>query len=424
MTIKTINNLLDDLDKSKIQVEEMNQLNDQLYELTNVNDFESLVEKQQLLSVENQQLSERVENEVKKRKSMKKQYYVILTEKEKEVSSLKEMIHSNKENSKKQINNLQKTINELQKQNEQLIERVKELLQKPQQNQQNEHHKVKIQQPNDDIDYNHPKEQNNNIINNTNYLENSELSMIQFSMEKEELQDQVKNMEGSLKSWKEAVNQAREENSKLMDKVDEEKLKSEKKINQLQKKHEIEILNQKKTIQELSNQMKRKEEDHQIVINRLNQAIQNTNKLYEESLQKISNLTYSLENEKKSIESRIETIERAKKLSEAQLKAKILSLDSNYAILIEEEKQKGETEKRELIEFFAKTFRNFADINMQLDEESFHEMVLLVKSKIDKHQRSEDAIRKLIKANQNETIEESITQFIIQHHPQLKEKPK
>lgn len=422
--INTINRISEELEKSKNQVDEMNQLNDQLYELSNVNDFESLVEKHQLLTTENQQLNERIENEMKKRKSLKKQYYVILTEKEKEIASLKEMLHSIKDNSKKQINSLQKTINELQTQNEQLIERIKDHLKKP-------HHKIEEeqQQPkeanhyhqqNENVEYHH-KDQ---INNNTNYLENSELSMIQFSMEKEELQDQLKNMEASLKSWKEAVNQAREENSKLLDKIDEEKQKSEKKITQLQKKHEIEIFNQNNTIQELSNQMKRKEEDHQIVINRLNKAIQHTNKLYEESLQKINNLTYSFENDKKLIEARIETIERAKKLSEAQLKAKILSLDSNYAVLIEEEKQKGETEKRELIEFFAKTFRNFADINIQLDENSFHEMVLLVKSKIDKHQRSEDAIRKLIKANQNESIEESITQFIIQHHPQLKEKPK
>lgn len=420
--IDSISHLSIEFEKIKNELNEINQLHDQIFEITDVNDFDSLIDKLKCFSTDNQQLIEKVETESKKRKSLKKQYVLYLNEKEKEISSLKDLIHTNKENSKKQINHLQKTINDLQSQNGTLIERIKELIQIPHQG-DNQTEDLNFLFQRDDSDLLKPqtkpkiKEENNDHDNI-----NDELSIAQSNMEKEELQDQVKNLENTLNSWKEAVNQSRDENSQILQKMSNVKQKYENKMSQLQKKHEIEIANQNKTIKELSNQMKRKEEDHQVVINRLNLAIQHSNKLYEEALQKLSNLTYSYENEKKSIESRIEAIERAKKLSEAQLKAKILSLDSNYAILIEEEKQKGETEKRELIEFFAKTFRNFADINMQLNEESFHEMVLLLKSQFDKHQRSEDAIRKLIKANNNDSIVESITQFIIQNHPQLQKK--
>lgn len=85
--------------------------------------------------------------------------------------------------------------------------------------------------------------------------------------------------------------------------------------------------------------------------------------------------------------------------------------------------------KKELIEYFIGSFRNFFytrrtinnysinDLDEKLDEETFRDYVRKVKEEIEKHQRTENAIRKMIKANENDSVEDALTQFIIQNRP-------
>ena len=118
-------------------------------------------------------------------------------------------------------------------------------------------------------------------------------------------------------------------------------------------------------------------------------------------------------------DSKYEAVERSKKLSECQYKAKILSIESKHAIDLEEQKKNSEKEKRDLIQYFIKNFSSYSNMNDKLDEDSFKETVRKVKNQFDKSQKRETAIRKLIKAKDRESTDDALTQFIIRMHPQF-----
>ncbi|OHS93077.1 hypothetical protein TRFO_12099 [Tritrichomonas foetus] len=396
-----------------VATKELNDLKENeasLLEATESSDIYGVIEKFREIMRDNSQLLEKFDNERKKRILQKKKFLLFYNEREKDFNQKAEINQKSVENARKQIEQLQNSINSLQQQNKSLIEQMKNEANKIQQERQKEE------------EYQNNMENQHEHHNQLADMDLNDMSRTQAIYENEELQYQIRNLEKTSNIWKEAAQKAADENTRLQNQIKEIKEDYETQIKQLNNKHEIENIQNNKTVQEMSNKLKSQADDSKVALDKVNENLINLNRSYECAMQEIANLKYEIDKNNLSNEAKIESIERSKKLSEAQLKAKILSIDSNYAMLLEDEKQKAETDKRELIEYFMKSFRRYSDINIQMNEESFCEVVRKVRAEFEKHQKTEDAIRKLIKADEDDSIEDALTQFIIQNHPQFQMK--
>ena len=291
------------------------------------------------------------------------------------------------------------------------------------------HQKFKKDKKNKKIDFINSNANNvdnfmSNNINNQNISNNNKSQSI---FEYEDLQYSLENAEKSCNLWKETARKANDEKSNLQNRIQKIMNEYENQISHLNKKHEIEQSQNQKTIFELSQKLKTQSEDNEIAIKNLHTSLDKIQKLYDDSVQEIVQLKNEKEKLLHSSTVNIESIERSKRLSEAQLKAKFFSLDANFSAAVDAEKQKSEKEKRELIEYFLNSFRKFRlkqinnikDYDEKIDEEYYKFYVRLVKNEFEKHLKTDEAIRKLIKANNEEPLEDVLTQFIIQNHPQF-----
>lgn len=395
--------------------------------------IQNVIEKQKNLTNDNRLLIQKLDEERKKRIGMKKKYRVILTEQAKESNEQISILQKAKENSRQQIEQLQASIKKFQEQNQALLSQIKE-----QQSQINTaHHKPKIKEIRYKNDYDFIENNVNNDINlnnnnniNRNDLNTSFANKSQSVWEYEDMQYSLENAEKSCNLWKETARKANDEKMNLQNRIQKIMNDYENQINHLNKKHEIEQNQNQRTIFELSQKLKNQAEDNDIAIKKLHDSLDKAQKKFDETVQEI--VTLKNENEKllHSTTANIESVERSKRLSEAQLKAKLLSLDANYSALIDAEKQKSEKEKRELIEYFLNSFRKFClnqvnnmnDYEEKIDEEYYKFYVSKIREEFEKHQKTDEAIRKLIKANNDDPLEDALTQFIIQNHPQFQDK--
>lgn len=396
---------------------ELLQLKDQykrLLEMEKFDNLESLIEDNRKTKEANIKIIEKLEQEHRKRLAMKKQFKEYVTLKEKDYSEKMELNRKSKENSRKLIERLQDTINKLQVQNKSLIDQIKEIpeLRKKQHEEDEKNQKIAIIEDDDSYIQNNIKDDNlKEVVSNS-----------KIGFENEELKIQVNSLNKSVQTWKEAAKEAHDENALLQQKIEKLQEDYESKINQISKKSESQKDQHNETVQSLSDKLKKLTEEHKNQIEKLNEKLVESHQKYDKVVTELSHLQFEKERISHSNDLKIEAIERSRKLSEAQLKAQMMSIDSKYAIIIEEERQKSEKSKRELIEYFISAFRTFSNVDQQLNEEAFRDVVRKVKSQLDKSDRMEMSIRKLIKANEDEPIEDALTQFIIKYHPQFQAK--
>lgn len=389
--------------------------------------IEKVIEKQKILTKDNKLLIQKLEEEKKKRASMKKKYKIILIEQAKESNEQISLLQKAKDNSRQQIENLQESIKKFQDQNQLLLTQIKE-----QQSQiDSAHQKIRKDKKNKKADIINSNVNNDNFINpefnNNNNNQNISNNKSQTIFEYEDLQYSLENAEKSCNLWKETARKANDEKSNLQNRIKKLMTEYESQISHLNKKHEIEQNQNQKTILELSQKLKNQSDDNEAAMKNLHKSLDKIQKLYDDSVQEIVQLKNDKEKLIHSSAANIESIERSKRLIEAQLKAKLLSLDANYSAVIDSEKQKSEKEKRELIEYFINSFRKFRlkqlknmkDYDEKIDEEYYKLYVRMVKEEFERHQKTDEAIRKLIKANNDDPLEDVLTQFIIQNHPQF-----
>jgi type I site-specific restriction endonuclease len=115
-----------------------------------------------------------------------------------------------------------------------------------------------------------------------------------------------------------------------------------------------------------------------------------------------------------------EALERAKQFSEIQAKAKLISCQSELSMKLDRQTQVYESRLRTLICTFMSAFSQFSDLQGELNEESFSQCVKRVKAAFEQYRAHEATIRKLIKADDSQAIDDALTHFIISQHPRLK----
>jgi actin-like ATPase involved in cell morphogenesis len=113
-------------------------------------------------------------------------------------------------------------------------------------------------------------------------------------------------------------------------------------------------------------------------------------------------------------------LEKAKQMAEIQLKAKLISVQSELSVKSEEQTQSCESRVRNLIGLLLSNFAQYADVQSGLTEQSFMECIKRIKTTIEQLKRREVVIRRLIKADDGESINGALTHFIISNHPKLR----
>lgn len=140
---------------------------------------------------------------------------------------------------------------------------------------------------------------------------------------------------------------------------------------------------------------------------------------------KISQLTYQLQQDRAKFESIQDNLERQNKLLSIQNNAKLMSIETNCSIKCDEIKKEYEMKKKELLGFIAQQFRPFYDPKLNLDEDAIKLIVKQINADITTLKKKDEGMRKLLMAKDNQSTEDALTELILSMHPQLAEqKPK
>jgi hypothetical protein len=105
---------------------------------------------------------------------------------------------------------------------------------------------------------------------------------------------------------------------------------------------------------------------------------------------------------------KFEQLMREKKLTETEARARIATTESDFIDRLDEAKKNGEHERRKLIAFVLDQFRGFFNRKGAIDEESFKEVILTVKSEFHRLKRSDDRIRTAIRATSGQTTDDAV----------------
>ena len=119
---------------------------------------------------------------------------------------------------------------------------------------------------------------------------------------------------------------------------------------------------------------------------------------------------------RKKLKNDQENIDRVRKLCEAQLKTKIFVHESNSQIQIQSLQHDFDQRLRTLIQFFTESFGSYYDPSTQINENTYKTLVLAVKNKLIQMSKKEESIRKMINANECESIEEALANYLFSKH--------
>jgi chromosome segregation ATPase len=112
-------------------------------------------------------------------------------------------------------------------------------------------------------------------------------------------------------------------------------------------------------------------------------------------------------------QSRIDALEREKKLLEVQTKTKVMAIETDFTIQIELLRQKVDNERRTLYGFLAEQFQIYYDAKQPLDESVFKGIVGRVKNELERQRKQELAIRKMVKAKESQSTAEALMDMMM-----------
>jgi hypothetical protein len=113
------------------------------------------------------------------------------------------------------------------------------------------------------------------------------------------------------------------------------------------------------------------------------------------------------------VDNRRGQLEKAKEMAEIEFKAKVISVQSELSIKLEEQTQSWESRVRDLIGLRSLNFAQYADLKSGLSEQSFVQCIKKIKAAMEEFKGREAVIKRLIKTDNNESIDDALTHFII-----------
>ncbi|OHT15808.1 hypothetical protein TRFO_13827 [Tritrichomonas foetus] len=236
------------------------------------------------------------------------------------------------------------------------------------------------------------------------------------------MQNKSKEFDSSLKKWEEISRQATDETRKVKAILNRTILEKDDQFSQMVHQKEKEIRQLESKYQEMIEDLKKKSEETEEIVTSMSKGIEENEAKMRQMSSQISQLNFQLQKADIQAQSKIDSVERQKKLAVAQLKAQLMAVETKYSVIADEQKHKWEAEKRNLFCYIAQQFGSFYDAKQALNEESFKQIVIRIKNEIEKHKKQEKTIRKLIKAKESQATEDALADLILSIHPQLQRK--
>lgn len=237
------------------------------------------------------------------------------------------------------------------------------------------------------------------------------------------LENKLKETEATAKKWEENSLKVQEETRKVKSEMNLAIIEKDDQFARMVHQKEQELQQIKDYYQSMIDQLNGKANETDFVIQSNLKEMKEHDQLMKQMQQQIADLTFQLQKADLTAQSQIDSIERKKKLAVAQLKAQLMAVETKYSVIADEQKHKWEAEKRSLFCYFAQQFGPFFDAKQSLNEESFKQIVNKIKIELDKHKKQEQTIRKLLKANENQTTEDALADLVLSIHPQLQKPP-
>lgn len=234
------------------------------------------------------------------------------------------------------------------------------------------------------------------------------------------LESQIDDLTSKSHKWEIIAKQAHEDIEQLTESLEQYKMEIERQTNTEKERLNKEVCSIEKQYKDVLEQMRIKAEEKSALMQKLTEALNhNEQKMKQMNLQ-ISQLNFQIQKSEMKNKSQTEAMERSKKLADAQLRAKILALETKYSVLIEEQKHSWENEKRNIFSYLAQEFRTQFDASQSFNYQSFQNLINKIKQEILRYRKQENSIRKILRAKDNQTVEDVITDLVLSMHPKLK----
>jgi chromosome segregation ATPase len=126
----------------------------------------------------------------------------------------------------------------------------------------------------------------------------------------------------------------------------------------------------------------------------------------------VERLELALKRSVSKSQSRIDRLEREKKVIEMQGKAKLMSCETEHTVQLGDLQRQWESEKLSLYAFLAEQFHVYFDPSHPLDDQEFRQIVGRIKNEFERQQKQELAYRKLVKAREGQTTAEALLDVV------------
>ena len=113
------------------------------------------------------------------------------------------------------------------------------------------------------------------------------------------------------------------------------------------------------------------------------------------------------------LRSKSDAIERERSIIEMKARSSLLSQEMKYQNIIDENKQKYETEKRRIVEFTADLFSDFFDAKMELDSFCYKSILTSVSNELVQLKKQESSLRSLLCINENASICKTVAKLLL-----------
>ena len=287
----------------------------------------------------------------------------------------------------------------------------------------------------DDISF-QQKQENRSVYydeNEITNLKNEYSSMIQDQKTAHKKKDAViinlkkknKELESSLKQWEEISKKMGEDAKKMKQQIgDEQRELNDKEeaisqLNSILTQKDVEIQQIENHYQLMIEQLREKSSQTEVLVQAMQNEFESNDKKMKELNQQIVQLNFKLQKADLQIQAQNQSAERAKKLNEAQTRTQIMAIQTKFSVEAEEEKSKWENEKRALFGYMAQQFSTFFDPLQTLNEDSFKQTIVKIKNELERRNKQEMVIRRILKVKENQSTEDALADLVLSQHPQL-----
>lgn len=401
--ITNLSSTINDLNRKTELLNEIDNACQKLLKLVNADNFENAVKKVdrliKSLKVANAQIEEqkvKCANERNCRKSIESKF-IAISEQSKKDAEVKQQIIAN-------INEEKSILNEKIREQESEIIRLKNEL-RHLQNENDEYNNAK------DIEHEYDIEEVRKSYEDKIKRANDEVDEMSLALDDQIAENQK--LENLIKQLQRDLESSQIENEEKSRQIADMKLELECTIQE----NKENIAREKKDLSEqydsVIDSIKSKNEEQRQIIDKLTAALSEAETRYK-IVYKTNN---ALVDENKDLNSKInllnDEIDREKKLRENQTKAVVLTTEMKFQSLIDDERSRFETEKRNLFAYFASKFNNLFDGRKPLDDETFKNLVSYLHKDYSQKRDELDGVKRLLGLDEKDNSVDSLSKLLM-----------